>query len=226
MSQKGETIRVLVVDDHPMVRRGLKTYLETADDIQMVGEAGDLEEALSVVRSTPPEVILLDLVLPGPSGPQAVRALRQAAPKAQIVILTSYGDPDRAVEVLRSGAVGFLLKSVAPEDLLEAIRQAARGRSVLDRAVAEATFGPLPQRARAPRGSALTPREGEVLRLMGRGLTNPEIAQGLGVAEKTVKAHIGRIYGKLGVPDRTQAVITAVRQGLIRIEPEGHPRGP
>lgn len=217
MAEEGTSrIRILIVDDHPMVREGLRTYLEVADDILVIGDVGSAETALDLLKSLSPDVILLDLVLPGIEGPAAIRALRSAAPSAHVLVLTSFGEPERAGQALLAGATGYLLKTVSPEDLLDAVRQAARGRAVLD---VPATPGPS-EAVKVATGEALTPRELEILRLLGRGLTNRDIADRLHITVKTVKTHTGRVYEKLGVEDRTQAVIAGAKLGIIDIARE------
>lgn len=212
-------IRVLIVDDHPMVRQGLRALLGLADDLTLVGEAGEVDGAAELARRLQPDVILLDLVLPGARGASAVSALRDAAPSARILVLTSFGEPERAALAVRAGAVGYLLKTVSPEDLLASLRQVAKGRSVLDpqaMAVANGSRG-----HRLPTGEHLTPREEGVLRLISEGLSNSEIAARLGIAEKTVKVHVGRIYAKLGAQGRAQAVVLAARAGIVSLLPKG-----
>lgn len=212
-------MRVLIVDDHPMVRQGLCAFLELADDLKVVGQAADLPSAAADARRLEPDVVLLDLVVPGARGATAVAALRAACPAARILVLTSFGEPERVREALQAGAAGYLLKTVDPEDLLAAVRQVAGGRSVLDPEALRAVTRPTSRRL--PTGEALTGREQEVLRLISEGLGNKAIAQRLRIAEKTVKVHVGHIYGKLGVEGRAQALVLAARMGLVCIPPGG-----
>jgi NarL family two-component system response regulator LiaR len=209
-----EPVTVVIVDDHPMVREGLKTFLGLTPQVEVVGEAGSVEEALGLVRELAPRVVLCDLVLPGRSGAAAIRALADASPRSRIVVLTSFGDGDRAQEALRAGATSYLLKTVSPEDLVSAIQLAAHGRAVLDSA-------PVATPRRLPSGEELTPREQEVLELMGQGLDNRDIAARLVISVKTVKTHQSRIYEKLGVGDRTQAVVAGAVLGLIHLRGAG-----
>lgn len=211
----GDGLRILVVDDHPMVRQGLAAVLATEEDLLLVGEAQDLTGAIERARELHPDVVLLDLVLPGARGAGAVGALRAAAPAARILVLTSFGEPARAHEAMQAGATGYLLKTVAPQDLLAAIRQVAVGRSVLDQAAMDAAWGRKP--VHLPTGEHLTQREHEVLSLMSEGLDNREISERLSIAEKTVKVHVGRIYGKLGAQGRAQALVLAARAGLVSL---------
>lgn len=210
--------RVMIVDDHPMVRQGLCAFLELAEDLVLVGEAADLQGAVDAARRLRPDIVLLDLVLPGARGAQAVLALQEASPGTRILVLTSFGEPERALEAMRAGAAGYLLKTVAPEDLLAAVRQVAGGRSVLDPEAMQAAARVAPRRL--PSGEHLTAREAEVLRLISQGLDNREISERLHIAEKTVKVHVGRIYAKLGAQGRAQALVLAARAGLVSIAPD------
>lgn len=211
-------IRILVVDDHPMVRQGLRALLDLADDLRLVAEAGEIDGAAEAARRLQPDIILLDLVLPGAQGASAVAVLREAAPSARILVLTSFGEPERAALAMRAGASGYLLKTVSPEDLLAALRQVAKGRSVLDPQAMAAAAG---RGHRLPTGEHLTAREEGVLRLISEGLSNREISAHLGIAEKTVKVHVGRIYAKLGAQGRAQAVVLAARAGIVSLLPRG-----
>jgi two-component system, NarL family, response regulator LiaR len=205
-------IRVLVVDDHAVVREGLRAFLELQDGIEVVGEAADGQEAVEAVASLLPDVVLMDLVMPKLDGVGAMRALRERAPRARVVVLTSFLDDDKLLPALRAGAAGYLLKNAEPEELVRGIRAASAGQALLDPTAAArlvdtlaATEEPLER---------LTPREREVLVLIGRGFPNKRIAQELRVSEKTVKTHVGHVLAKLGVSDRTQAAVVAVRAGL------------
>lgn len=216
-----DPVRVLIVDDHPMVRQGLGAFLALAQDLSLVGEASDVQGAVEEARRLQPDVVLLDLVLPGARGAQAVTALRAACPGARILVLTSFGEPERIQEAVVAGACGYLLKTVDPEDLLRAVRQVASGLSVLDEgALAAATR---PAARRLPTGEVLTGREMEVLGLISQGLGNREIADRLSIAEKTVKVHVGRIYGKLGAQGRAHALVLAARAGLVSIAQDEGP---
>jgi two-component system, NarL family, response regulator LiaR len=201
-------IRVLIADDHAVVRQGLRTYLALQDDIDVVGEAADGDEAVAAAGKLGPDVVLLDLVMPGAGGLSALGALQAAAPGARVLVLTSFGDDERVFAALRAGAAGFLLKDVEPAELVRAIRTAASGQAALSPAVATRVVAAVAQ------ADDLTPRERDVLRLIAQGRSNKRIALELGMAEKTVKTHVSHVLAKLGVADRTQAALYAVRTGL------------
>jgi DNA-binding NarL/FixJ family response regulator len=201
-------IRVLIADDHAVVRQGLRTFLDLQDDIEVVGEAADGEEALAAAGRLAPDVVLVDIVMPKLDGVDVIRRLGEHAPAAKAIVLTSYIDDDRLFAVLRAGAAGYLLKDVQPQELVEAIRTVHDGGALLHPKVAARL---LAEFATDP----LTPREREVLVLVGRGMANKVIARELAVSEKTVKAHVSSILAKLGVHDRTQAALYAVREGLV-----------
>lgn len=203
-------ISVLLVDDHPVVRAGVRAMLEGEDDIRVMGEAGSGAEAIAVVGASAPDVVLMDLRMPAMDGVTATRKVLEVSPGTRVVVLTTYeADADilRAIEV---GAAGYLLKDMPRVDLVNAVRTAARGETVLAPSVASRLF----QRVRRPQDS-LSPRETEVLRLVARGLSNPEVSRELHISEATVKTHLLRAFGKLGVSDRTAAVTTAMSLGLL-----------
>ena len=208
-------IRVLVVDDHAVVRQGLRTFLELQDDIEVVGEAADGEQALASAAALEPDVVLTDLVMPRLDGVSALQRLRERAPATRVIVLTSFLDDDKVLPAVRAGAAGYLLKDVQPAELVRAIRMVDRGEALLHPAVAARVLRELAgDDTRAERNELLTPRELEVLALLAGGRANKAIARELGVAEKTVKTHVGNILGKLGLSDRTQAALYAVREGL------------
>jgi DNA-binding NarL/FixJ family response regulator len=209
-------IRVLIADDHAVVRQGLRTFLDLQDDVEVVGEAADGVEAVAAAEAAAPDVILLDLVMPELGGVGALRRLREAVPAARVIVLTSFGEDERLFAALRAGAAGYLLKDVEPAELVRAIRTAHAGQSPLSPAVAARVIEELASGG-AGRAAAdeLTPRELEVLRLIARGRSNKRIALELGVAEKTVKTHVSHVLAKLGLSDRTQAALYAVREGLV-----------
>ena len=215
-----ETIRVLVVDDHAVVREGLRTFLELQDGIEVVGEAGDGEEGVREAQRLRPDVILMDLTMPGQDGVWAMQRLRDMVPAARIVVLTSNADDSRLLAAIRAGAAGYLLKNVQPQELARAVRAAHAGGALLDPDVAARLVDAIAQAPTPPptAGPAdqLTPRERQVLELIGEGGSNKVIARALGVSEKTVKTHVGHILAKLGVNDRTQAALFAARAGLLR----------
>jgi DNA-binding NarL/FixJ family response regulator len=208
----GPPIRVLVVDDHAVVREGLRTFLRLHEGIEVVGEAGDGTAAVDEARRLAPDVVLMDLVMPGVDGVEAMRQIRSERPATRVVVLTSFGDEEQLLPAVRGGAAGYLLKSAEPKEVVRAIRAAHAGEAVIDPKVSGRLLEALAE-AQGP-APALTPREREVLALLGQGLPNKRIAVELGLSEKTVKAHVGSILGKLGVADRTQAALYAVRQGL------------
>jgi two-component system, NarL family, response regulator LiaR len=212
-------IRVLIADDHAVVRQGLKTFLDLQEDIEVVAEAADGEAAVAAAEAA--DVVLLDLVMPKLDGVAALRALRARAPEARVIVLTSFGDDERLFTALRAGAAGYLLKDVEPADLVRAIRTAHAGQAPLSPAVAARVIDELAHRGDGHRAAPeeLTPRELEVLRLIARGRSNKVIALELGMAEKTVKTHVSHLLAKLGLADRTQAAVYAVREGLADAEP-------
>jgi two-component system, NarL family, response regulator LiaR len=207
-----DTIRVLVVDDHAVVREGLRTFLSLQDGIDVVGEAGDGREAVAMAERERPDVVLMDLVMPRLDGVQAMRELRARVPRARVIVLTSFLDDDRLLPAIRAGAAGYLLKNVEPSELARAVRAADAGEALIDPAVAARLVDALAdddERDEQP----LTAREQEVLDLVARGYANKRIALELGIAEKTVKTHVGHVLAKLGVADRTQAALYATRAG-------------
>jgi NarL family two-component system response regulator LiaR len=226
-------IRVLIVDDHPMVREGLRMFLETAADVQVIGEAASEDEAVALVQQHRPDVVLMDLVLgTGGDGLRAIERLRRECPETRLIALSSFTDPERMMRLLQSGAHGFLQKTIQPADLLDAVRQVFRGSVVMDPVALAALREQSPRasdgNSRAlednggmPHGESatglLTPRELDVLRLICQGLANKEIAAELAISEKTVKVHVSHILSKLGVFDRTGAVVAAVKCGLVKL---------
>ena len=210
-------IRLVLVDDHRVVRRGLRSLLEAFPDIRVVGEASSGEAALEQIEAWLPDVVIMDLLLPGGmDGIEATRRLRAITPHTQVVVLTAYADDVRVVASLRAGAIGYVRKEADPEILLAAVRAAARGQSMLDPSIAGSVLQDLVASARIR--DDLTDREMEVLRLLAHGRTNPEIAEELVVGVETVKTHVGNILAKLHLAHRTQAVIHALKQGLISLE--------
>jgi DNA-binding NarL/FixJ family response regulator len=203
-----DTIRVLIADDHAIVREGLRTFLDLQDGIEVAGEAADGREAIEEAERLGPDVVLMDLVMPNLDGVEAMRELRTRVPQARVVVLTSFLEDERLLPALRAGAAGYLLKNVEPRELARSIRLAAAGEAMIDPAVAARLVDALGDDR--PAGHAeLTPRETEVLDLIGRGYANKRIALELGIAEKTVKTHVSHVLAKLGVSDRTQAALYA-----------------
>jgi DNA-binding NarL/FixJ family response regulator len=209
-------VRVLIADDHPVVRQGLRTYLETLEDVEVVGEAGDGAEAVELAVRTSPDVVLMDLVMPELGGVEATRRIRAASPAAKVIVLTSFDADEQVFPAIRAGAAGYLLKDVRPAELAEAVRKASLGEALLAPSVAARLMQEVA--GERPAVGTLTGRELEVLRLIARGLPNKLIARELAVSEKTVKTHVSSILAKLGVTDRTQAALYAVREGLAELE--------
>lgn len=212
-----EKIKVVLVDDHHIVRRGLRSFLNAFDDLTVIGEASSGEEALQHIEEWLPDVIVMDMLMPGGmDGIETIRQVRTLVPNTRIVALTSYTDDSRVVAALRAGAIGYVRKEADPDILLASVRAAAHGQSLLDPAVANAVMQEL---MRGGKHSAeLTEREQEILRQLAFGRTNHEIAEALVVSDETVKTHVGNILTKLQLAHRTQAVIYALKKGLISID--------
>jgi DNA-binding NarL/FixJ family response regulator len=197
---------VLVVDDHAMVRSGLVVLIDGTPDLKVVGEAADGEQALELAIELQPDVVLMDLSMPVMDGVEATRALLTERPDSVVVVLTSFSDSARVTEALKAGAVGYMLKDCDPRDLLAAIRSASEGHAPLDPRVARAL---LPTATTASPADGLSTREREVLRLVAQGLANKQVGTRLGISERTVKAHLGRVFREIGVSDRTSAALWA-----------------
>lgn len=215
------SVSILLVDDQRLMREGLRTLLELEPDLQVVGEAGDGQAALDAYAALQPDVVLMDVRMPGMDGVEATRRLRQAWPAARVMILTTFDDDAYVFEGLRAGALGYLLKDVSGHDLAQAVRTVAAGGALIQPSVAArvvAEFARLAPPARPPEAGLpepLSEREREILRLVARGLTNPEIAARLSLAEGTVKNYVTAILGKIGARDRTQAALRARELGLV-----------
>jgi two-component system, NarL family, response regulator LiaR len=208
-------IRVLVVDDHAVVRRGLRMFLGDDPQIELVGEAGDGEEAVRLAGELQPDVVLMDLLLPKVDGIQATETIRRQLPDTQVIALTSVLEDSSVIGAVKAGAIGYLLKNTEADDLMSAIHAAAAGQVRLS---PEASAR-LMREIRAPEGpEMLTPRETDVLRLVAEGKANKEIARSLAITEQTAKSHVHSILGKLGMLSRTQAAVYAARIGLVSIE--------
>jgi DNA-binding NarL/FixJ family response regulator len=215
-----DRVRVLLVDDDDLMRAGLRSVLSSDDTIEVVGEGGDGGDALDRVRETQPHVVLMDIRMPGVDGISATREVLAGAPDVKVVVLTTFEDDDYIFEALSAGASGFLLKRTTPEELISAIHAVADGDSLLSPSVTRRVIDRMATQPVAGLSGArlekLTPREREVLELIGRGLSNREIAESFVIEESTVKTHVKRILMKLGLRDRVQAVIVAYETGLIR----------
>jgi DNA-binding NarL/FixJ family response regulator len=208
-------IRVLLVDDHQVVRRGLRTFLEVQPDIEVVGEAGDGDEGVSRAEELKPDVILMDVKMPGTDGIAALRKLRDAGNRARVLVVTSFTEQRTVVPALRAGAAGYVYKDVDPDALAGAIRSVHAGHVLLRPEVADALLSQEETASGHGRGSTLTEREREVLSLIADGRSNREIARALVLSEKTVKTHVSNILMKLDLADRTQAALWAVRHGIV-----------
>ncbi len=215
-----EPITILIVDDHTIVRQGVRTLLDMHPDLQVVGEAESAEAALPLVEKLVPDVVLLDLLLPGMNGVEATRQMKRISPRTQIVVLTSYAEDEHVFPALRAGAISYLLKDIRPRELAESIRKAARGESVLHSRVAARMIQEVREAKRKvpPAFAGLTPRELEVLQLLADGQTNTGIAEQLVLSEKTVRGYISNILSKLHLEDRTQIAVFAWQQGLMERE--------
>jgi NarL family two-component system response regulator LiaR len=213
----GTPIRVLIVDDHAVVREGLRTYLDLSEEIEVVGEARNGREAIERAKALRPDVVLMDLLMPEMDGIAATRGVKDASPSTNVIVLTSFTDDEHVMPALRAGATGYLLKDVSAADLVRAIEGANQGQAQLhpdvQRRLLEQVSSP-PKRDE-PAGAALTPRELEVLKLIASGMSNKEIARELVLNERTVKGHVSNILSKLGLADRTQAALYAVREGIV-----------
>jgi DNA-binding NarL/FixJ family response regulator len=208
-------IEILLVDDHAVVREGLRAFLELQDGLAVVGEAQDGEEAVAIAGRLDPDVILMDLVMPKLDGVATMRRLRERGSRARVVVLTSFLEDERLLPAIQAGAAGYLLKNTEPAELARAIRAAHAGEAIIDPTVAARLVSALAD-GRRPASDELTRRERDVLELIVRGRSNKRIAFELGIAEKTVKTHVGHLLAKLGVADRTQAALLAVREGIVQ----------
>jgi NarL family two-component system response regulator LiaR len=212
-----DPITILIVDDHAVVRRGVRAFLEAQQDFAVVGEAGSGGEAVLLAADLAPDVVLMDLVMPGMDGVQATRLVKQKSPCSQVIVLTSYHEDEHIFPAIRAGALSYLLKDIGLPDLADAIRKAARGEVVMHPHIAARVVQELDGASHHGMASfaQLSEREREVLHLIAEGLNNAAIAERLVLSEKTVKSHVRNILGKLHLTDRTQAAIFAWRQGLM-----------
>ncbi len=205
---------MLIADDHPVVRQGLRSFLELQDDLEVVGEAADGEQAVSQSSAHRPDIVLMDLVMPNLDGVAAIRRIGEVSPATRVIVLTSFADDAKVIPAVRAGAAAYLLKDAEPRELAEAIRRVHRGEGLLHPSVTSRVLAEVARSDGRPHGEPLTERERDVLRLIARGRSNREIARELVISEKTVKTHVSNLLAKLHVADRTQAALYAVREGL------------
>ena len=210
---QGKQIRLMIVDDHVVVRSGLSAFLLAYDDLRLIGEAGNGEEGVRLCRQIKPDVVLMDLVMPGLDGIASTRAIREYCPQTQVIALTSFGEDERVEAVLKAGAIGYLLKNVSAEELVAAIRNAVAGQPTFSTEAARVLMNGAGGSQAV--GLDLTDREREVLVLMAKGLNNSQIAKQLGIGASTTKSHVSNILTKLGACTRTEAVAMAMRSHLV-----------
>ena len=216
-----ETIKVLIADDHGLVRMALRTLLDAETDIEVVGEAESGEMAVSMAEEYEPDVILLDLRMPGIGGVEACRQITETTPGSRVLVLTSFDDDEEVFGVLAHGASGYMLKDTRPDAVVQAVRSVADGQSVFDSKIANRVIsGPKKNEEEARIRDLLSDRELEVLRLIAKGMSNKEIGRSLWISETTVKTHVSHILRKLGQSDRTQAVLAAVQAGIVTLNSE------
>ena len=214
-------IRILIADDHAIVREGLRTLIAVKPGLELVGEASDGEEAAMLAKSLQPDIILLDMVMPRKDGLAAIEDIKQDNPNARILVLTSFDDDDRVFAAIKAGALGYLLKDSSPQQLVQAIHDVYQGRSSLHPTIALKVIRELNQPSSLPlTEEPLTEREMETLRFIAQGLTNQEIAEKLTISERTVGKHVSNILEKLHLANRTQAALYALRRGLASLDPE------
>lgn len=216
-----EKIRIVIVDDHPLVREGLRKVLELEQDLLVVDEAGDGQGAINMTRNLKPNVVLMDINMPGTNGIEATRVIKREFPSIGIIALTIHDEEEYVLELVRAGVSGYVLKDIPPSKLIETIKTVARGHSVIDPSITNKVLGEISRLSRRRRvredWETLTDREMDVLKLMAQGCSNKEIAKSLTISEKTVKNHITNIFRKLQVDDRTQAVLFAIKHHLVEL---------
>ena len=210
-----EKITVMIVDDHAIVRQGLRTYLQLQPDIEVVGEAPNGKEAIALVAETLPDIVLMDLVMPVMDGVEATRAVRSLSPNTRVIVLTSFSEDEKVFASIKAGAQGYLMKDVHPTDLVQALRSVNKGEAQLDPEIARKVMQEFANPAPTTPKHDLTERELEVLRLIAQGKSNKDISEELVLSEKTVKTHVSNILQKLHLSDRTQAAVYALRQKIV-----------
>jgi len=215
-----DKIKLLIVDDHAVVRQGLRGFLELTEEFDVVGEGTHGLEAVSLAQELQPDVVLMDLIMPEMDGIEATRRIKLANPDMKILILSSFGDENNVLPAIQAGALGYILKDIDPEELADAIRKTAQGKTQLDPGIANLLISHMQNDSKNDEQvnqkiSELTSRELEVLIQIGRGLSNKEIATEFSISQMTVKTHVSNILGKLNLADRTQAAIFSIRQGLV-----------
>lgn len=218
MNDNDNNITILLVDDHPIVRNGVKAYLDTLDDIEVIGEASSGEEAIRFVKENVPDVVLMDLIMEGMNGVDATRAIREISPSTQVVVLTSHHDESLVFPAMKAGALSYVLKVISPDELANVIRMAAKGTAILSPEVAKVLMSELEGNGSKQKNpfAELTERESDVLRLIAQGYSNADIAAELYITDKTVKGYVSNILHKLHLADRTQAAVYAWREGLFK----------
>jgi DNA-binding NarL/FixJ family response regulator len=216
-----QTIRVLIVDDHTIVRKGIRALLAEIAGIEVVGEAGNGQEAVAQAETLHPDVVLMDLAMPKMDGIEATRQIKASQPESRILVMTSFAADDKVFPAIKAGALGYLLKESAPEDLVQAIHQIHRGESSLHPTIARKVLQEITHSSdRPPTPDPLTEREAEVLRLVAQGLSNQDIAKKLNISDPTVRTHVSNIMGKLHLATRIQAALYALREGLVSLDAE------
>ncbi len=215
-----DRIRILIVDDHAIVREGQRALIDTEPGMDVVGEAADGNEAVALAHSLQPDVILLDLIMPHKDGIKAIEEIKEQDPQARILVLTSFAEDENVYAAIKAGAQGYLMKDASPQDILAAIRDVHRGEPSMDHSIAQKLMRELQRSSDLPPSEEpLTEREVEVLKLLAQGLQNKEIAEALVISERTVSTHVSNILGKLHLANRTQAALYALKEGLARLDP-------
>ena len=214
-----DKIRILIADDHAIVREGLRALLATESDLELVAEASDGVQAVTKAHALKPDVILLDMMMPRKDGLEALVEIKQNMPEARIIVLTSFSDDEKVFSAIRNGALGYLLKNSSPQDLLQAIHTVASGEGFLSPSIASKVMREINQPPKLPpTKDPITEREAEILQFVAKGLTNDEIAEKLVVSERTVRTHVSNILAKLQLANRTQAALYALREGIAKLD--------